>query len=149
MRKVAIFDLDGTLADMTHRLGSIDRTVHKNSPDWDEFFKQCVNDSPRKDVIKINQILKNHFYIHIITGRSERVRSETEEWLVKYNVHFDKLTMRGKDTRRPDYVLKKNWLDEFYPDTSDVFCVFEDRSRVVKMWRDAGIPCYQVKEGDY
>lgn len=149
MSKTVIFDLDGTLADIRHRLKSIDKSGKKTGINWDKFFKDCTNDKPREDVIKINQILKNHFRIHIITGRNEMVRTETENWLNKYKVHFDELTMRGKNNRLPDYVLKRQWLKELYPDIRDILCVFEDRSRVVKMWRDEGIPCYQVKEGDY
>ena len=38
-----IFDLDGTLADIRHRRP----LVENGNNNWDEFFKQCVNDIPK------------------------------------------------------------------------------------------------------
>jgi hypothetical protein len=28
-------------------------------------------------------------------------------------------------------------------------CVYEDRQSVVEMWRNAGLPCFQVAPGDF
>lgn len=50
----------------------------------------------------------------------------------------------------PDDKLKKRWLDEMHwDDRSRIVAVFEDRARVVAMWRAAGIPCFQVADGDF
>ena len=48
-----------------------------------------------------------------------------------------------------DYILKLGWLEEFFPDKSSVLCAFDDRDKVVKMWRDNGIDCFQVAEGNF
>ena len=55
--------------------------------------------------------------------------------------------MRGM----PDEVLKKKMLLEFVGDEwrSEVFCVFDDRQKVVDMWRDLGLTCFQVAPGDF
>jgi len=56
----------------------------------------------------------------------------------------------GKDFKfMPDDQLKKLWLDQLFPNTDDVLCVFDDRDKVVKMWRDNGISCLQVAEGNF
>jgi hypothetical protein len=31
----------------------------------------------------------------------------------------------------------------------EVLCVFDDRDKVVKMWRENGINCFQVAPGDF
>ena len=48
----------------------------------------------------------------------------------------------------PDEKLKKSWLTDLTkPDR--VMCVFDDRDKVVKMWRDNGLTCFQVAEGAF
>jgi hypothetical protein len=43
------------------------------------------------------------------------------------------------------------WLDDLFPgDKKDrILCVFDDRQKVVDMWRDNGIDCFQVAPGDF
>ena len=49
----------------------------------------------------------------------------------------------------PDDELKKRWLDQLFTNTEDILCVFDDRDKVVKMWRDSGLTCFQVAEGNF
>ena len=57
--------------------------------------------------------------------------------------------MRGEGDHRSDDVTKgeiyMNCIEPWY----DVVCVFEDRNRVVKMWRDLGLLVAQVYDGDF
>jgi hypothetical protein len=48
----------------------------------------------------------------------------------------------------PDEILKKEMLDTFV-NIDDVFLVVDDRDKVVKMWREEGLTCFQVAEGDF
>ena len=48
-----------------------------------------------------------------------------------------------------DDVLKKKWLDDLFPNIDDITCVFDDRDKVVQMWRDNGISCFQVAPGNF
>jgi len=74
----------------------------------------------------------------------------TIKWLKYWNVPFDKLLMRP-DTKQdkfiPDDVLKQNWLNDL--DKKDILCVFDDRQKVVDMWRNNGLSCFQVAPGDF
>ena len=57
-----------------------------------------------------------------------------------------------KDMRfMPDEILKKKMLLEFVGDEwkSEIFCVFDDRQKVVDMWRDLGLTCFQVASGNF
>jgi len=42
-------------------------------------------------------------------------------------------------------------LDTLFPDDKrkDILCVFDDRQKVVDMWRKNGITCFQVNYGDF
>jgi hypothetical protein len=55
--------------------------------------------------------------------------------------------MRKIGDFRPDEVLKKEWLDEVGPE--NIKMIFDDRDKVVKMWRDNGITCLQVAPGNF
>ena len=50
-----------------------------------------------------------------------------------------------------DDLLKKGWLNDIFPGEKKdrILCVFDDRDKVVKMWRDEGLTCMQVAEGAF
>lgn len=148
MKDTVIFDLDGTLANIDHRLHFI-QGPHK---DWDSFFKACVHDEPITDIITIMQeMAAGEFNILIVTGRSEAVLDETMDWL---NLHapIDQdftIIMRKDGDHTPDDELKQDWVKKGYINKDHILCVFEDRDRVVKMWRELGFTCLQVAQGDF
>lgn len=50
----------------------------------------------------------------------------------------------------PDEKLKRLWLNEMsQADRSRLTAVFDDRDKVVAMWREAGVPCFQVAPGEF
>jgi hypothetical protein len=46
----------------------------------------------------------------------------------------------------PNEELKRQWIQEYK--LEDIICVFDDRTKVVNMWRDLGLTCFQVAPGD-
>ncbi|MCU9931062.1 hypothetical protein OFL77_27400, partial [Escherichia coli] len=70
------------------------------------------------------------------------VRAETEAWLTEVaGIPHRYLThMRAAGDNTADVVLKRHWLTQ--GDAPDV--VYDDRQRVVDMWRAEGIACFQV-----
>lgn len=140
-----IFDLDGTLCDISHRL----HHVQGENKNWDAFYKDCVNDVPKDNVIEMLCCLEEYHDIIISSGRSEDVRKETEEWLDKNNVKYNQLLMRPTKCYTPDNALKKMWLDtgKLGP-KEEILFVVEDRDRMVQMWRGAGLTCLQVDQWD-
>lgn len=50
---IYIFDIDGTLADLSHRL----HFIQKKPADWDGFFAACSDDAPIPEVIELIQRL--------------------------------------------------------------------------------------------
>ena len=144
---IVIFDLDGTLALIQHRR----HFVEGDKKDWPAFFKACVDDTPYDAVIDAYNALRDQDHtMWIYSGRSDEVEDETLWWLYSNNIEFAKLRMRPAGDHQPDEKLKMSWLKKDFPiDYKNLLCVFEDRDRMVKMWRDEGIACFQVAPGDF
>ena len=154
-KDIVIFDLDGTLANIDDRrkLGA----KENGKMDWDIFFDPAniKLDLPNDPVIKMAQMLKSNGYtIIILSGRSKATKAATTSWLKEHDVPYDVIKLRPTNHPwkfMPDDTLKQNWLDLLFPDNKkeDIVCVFDDREKVVKMWRDNGLTCFQVAEGSF
>ena len=140
--KCYIFDLDGTLADDSHRWHHVQR-----SGDWDSYYAAASADKPIHHVIEIAKALHVAGYsIVIITGRSESIRRETEDWLLQHGILFDELIMRKRTDRRKNSELKLEALEDLVLRGYLPLMVFEDLSAAVKVYREAGVPCAQVAD---
>jgi hypothetical protein len=152
--KTVIFDLDGTLADITKRREM--STKENGKIDWDIFLtpENIWFDTPNEPVIEMAKVLSQKNRIVIFSGRSKATKDETKRWLNKFDVPFDVIKMRptSNDWKFiPDDELKQYWLDSLFPgDKKDnILCVFDDRQKVVDMWRSNGLTCMQVDEGNF
>lgn len=151
--KSIIFDLDGTLALIDDRRTL--STKDNGKIDWDIFFDpNNINlDKPNHPVIKVAQMFKDSgFRIVILSGRLKTTKDVTKKWLEKFNVPFDVLKMRPDNKQfkfMSDDDLKQSWLDKLFTNKEDVFAVFDDRKKVVDMWRSNGLNVFQVAEGDF
>jgi phosphoglycolate phosphatase-like HAD superfamily hydrolase len=145
-----IFDLDGTLAliDKRRKLS----TKENGKLNWGKFFdpKNISLDEPNVPVIKAFQAMKAAGYrVGIFSGRDSISKKETELWLAEHGIIPDFLRMRPQNSFTKDDVLKKKWLDEELADGHEILCTFDDRDKVVKMWRDNDITCFQVAPGEF
>jgi hydroxymethylpyrimidine pyrophosphatase-like HAD family hydrolase len=141
-----IFDIDGTLADLTHRRHWV-TTKPKN---WPAFDKGIPFDTPHEDIIHLNHLLDEAGHrIILVSGRSDRSRAQTLMWLSKYDVRFHGLMMRKDGDYRSDDIVKEEILDELLSQGYNPKMVFDDRDRVVAMWRRRGIRTLQVAPGDF
>ena len=147
--KIVIFDLDGTLALIDDRR---DLTTKDNGKfDWDVFFNpdNISLDLPNQPVIDMANLLhKQGFRIFILSGRSDVTHQATVNWLNDNGIWWDHLVMRPQNhLYLPDNDLKQMWLDSIGKD--NVAMVFDDRNQVVDMWRQNGLTCFQVADGDF
>ena len=152
--KYVIFDLDGTLADIEARRKV--STKENGKMDWDKFFdpENIKLDQPNWPVIAIAKMFnKQGTKVVIFSGRSKATKDATRTWFAMYGIPYNVLKMRptGKMQYTPDDVLKQMWLDELFPgDKKDnIVAVFDDRNKVVDMWRKNGLTCMQVAPGDF
>jgi hypothetical protein len=145
---LVVFDIDGTLANIEHRLDYV-RSKPKN---WKAFDAGIPNDKVNTHVARMYWALANmktHDII-IASGRSERTRADTEAWLRKHiGSEWQKLYMRPADDYRGDDIVKQEILDQIVADYGKKpDMVFDDRPRVVRMWRDNGIFVFNVYQGE-
>ena len=156
MTPLYIFDLDGTLALIDHRL----HHVQSQPKNWRAFFAACVDDKPNLPVLEtLNRLRKGGAEIWVWSGRSDEVREETIAWLHRQGVFHsywnpfrapEMLRMRKAGDYRDDTVVKREWAGEIEPpEWNRLTATFDDRDRVVAMWRDLGITCFQVAAGDF
>ena len=147
--KIVIFDLDGTLALIDDRRDLA--TKDNGKFDWDVFFNpDNINlDLPNTPVIQMANILhKQGFRIFILSGRSDVTHQATVNWLNDNGIWWDHLVMRPQNhLYLPDNDLKQMWLDSIGKD--NVAMVFDDRQQVVDMWRQNGLTCFQVADGNF
>lgn len=153
LRPLYIFDLDGTLALIEHRRRFVE---DKKNANWPAFYAACGDDAPNYPVIDTMRRLRDAgAEVWIFSGRSDEVRDTTVAWLCEYTHLLSweldtSLTMREEGDYTPDDELKKSWLDMMLiDDRKRLVAAFDDRDRVVKMWRDAGITCFQVAPGEF
>lgn len=142
--KTIIFDLDGTLADLTHRL----HHVKNGKTQWDQFFAACSEDAPIKNLVALARMLYGFATFIIVSGRSDQVRQQTVEWLAKHGIEYHQLIMRKAGDYRPDQIIKEEILDQLLAAGHEIMFTVDDRQRVVDMWRHRGITCLQCAAWD-
>jgi uncharacterized HAD superfamily protein len=139
-KPIVIVDMDGTLADVGHRLHYI---RGKGKPNWKKFFSEQRHDLPIKAILKQVCELAGDHEIVIVTGRPKQYFHETQQWLRKYKVPYSRLYMRPKGDHRPDFLVKKDILKKDIG-AQRVVMVLEDRPRVCEMYRQAGLKVIEV-----
>lgn len=148
MTPLYIFDLDGTLADCTHRL----RHIAAAPKDWKAFFAESDKDTPIQPLIDTaRRLARGGAEIWVWTGRSDEACAHTVRWLERHLiVAYGELRMRMQGDHRPDDELKGEWLRGLGGyDRDRLVAIFEDRDRVVEMYRAHGATCFQVAPGAF
>lgn len=146
-KKVVIFDLDGTLADVEHRRV----TLADGKTDWDVFNKNIAGDTPNHAVVDLYKTLweSGKYTLLIVSGRSDEHRKYTERWLTWNEIPFSTLIMRKKDDPRSDQVLKESIMNLIKEEFGEIAFAVDDRQQVVDMWRRNGITCFQCDYGNF
>ena len=139
--KCVIFDIDGTISDQKNRL----YLVKEKPKDWDKFFEESVNDEPLYFVKEIyDNFVKNQgYHIILMTGRPERYREITENWLEKYGFKYTKLLMRSNNSKIANVYMKEYMLKGIL-DKYDVVMAFEDNDKVIELFKKYNIPSLKV-----
>lgn len=146
---IVLFDLDGTLANVTHRRHHVEK-ARKKDADWRAFYAACEFDTVN---IPVARCFDAHraagSQVWIVSGRSDEVKRQTEEWLGRNSLWPDRLLMRPQSNYEADVTLKQRWLHDGIIPRDRILCVYDDRTSVVNMWRSEGLACFQVAPGDF
>ena len=142
-----IFDVDGTLMNIEHRR----HHVEQKPRDFNAFRRDMIRDTPNKDVVMMAKLLKEAGHrIIISTGRLDQDKDLTLKQLTDAGVEFDLALFRNKeDEFKPDSEVKENMLVDMKKFGFNPTMAFDDRQKVVDMWRRNGLRVFQVDKGDF
>jgi hypothetical protein len=101
-KPLALFDLDGTLAETGRRQHFLERTPR----DWKRFFAALPHDPPLEEGVRLLLEAAATCEVVYLTGRSERCRRDTVDWLTRHGLPEGCLRMRGDADRRPARAMK-------------------------------------------
>ena len=143
-KKVVIFDIDGILADISHR--------------YEHYTHICNCFFNIRESYHVDELLmKNYEYyklfkvrgypIYIFTSRSEEYKKETTLWLAKNNIIYNLLEMRTTGDYKPAYKVKEEYLLRNFGERPDqeIKAVFEDEIGCIEMYRSYGLQVYDCK----
>lgn len=133
---VAIFDIDGTLANMEE--------TGRGPYDWHRVGEDKVNEAVK--ALLHESIRKN--LIFLFSGRDEVCREETENWLNGNGIAYDKLYMRPEGNMEKDVVIKKRLYEEHIRGKYNVRFVVDDRLQVCRLWYELGLPLFRFGDPD-
>lgn len=140
-RSLAVFDLDGTLSDIRHRLHHLDAAPK----DWDAFFRAADADPPLVPGVALALEWAERCDLGYVTGRPERCRAATERWLAAQGLPTGTLWMRDDTDRRPARVTKPRLLRRLARQRT-VEVVVDDDPLVCAAYRQAG---FRVVRADW
>jgi phosphoglycolate phosphatase-like HAD superfamily hydrolase len=130
----AVFDIDGVLADVRHRLHHLDHWPKR----WEAFFLQAVHDDVLEEGRAMaHQSVAEGLTVVYSTGRPERYRTDTENWLIRHRLPHGRLHMRRNHDRRPARVTKVHVARRLQAKRAVEYLV-DDDPMVVEALRAAG-----------
>lgn len=132
-----ICDIDGTVADSEGI-----RSPYNYGKVESDKLKEVV-----ADIVKLHSV--SGFTVIFISGREDVCHQQTLNWLHKHELPVDALYMRKAGDHRKDYIVKLEIFNQHIRDKFNVRFVLDDRDQVVKMWRELGLTCLQVAEGNF
>lgn len=154
-QKIAVVDIDGTVADCTHRLhvlggseakprsGVDDHSKKPTDDQWKLFYRLLHYDTPMKDHIQFikRYVKENDMKVVFVTGRNSKTMEDTRDFVRKYMkfaVNEDRLcnlAMRSESDRRPAWEVKKDLL-QILLGRFAVEAVFEDNADCLRMYAE-------------
>jgi hypothetical protein len=119
---VAVFDVDGVLADVSHR-----RHFLAGRRDWTAFFAAAGDDEPLATGIELARAARERSLdLVYLSGRPERLRAVTIDWCRRFDVPEGRLLLRPDRDRSPATDLKLRLLRQLTTAHRVVFFVDDD-----------------------
>lgn len=132
---LAVFDIDGVVADVRHRLRHLDR----QPKDWARFFAAAGRDPVLPEGVELALRQAAEHVLVWLTGRPEHLRPVTDAWLRRAGLPAELLFMRPEQDRRPAKDFKAGMLTRLARESS-IALVVDDDPEVVAKLRKLGHP---------
>jgi phosphoglycolate phosphatase-like HAD superfamily hydrolase len=134
-----VFDIDGVLADVSHRLHHLQHRRKR----WDAFFAAAADD-PVLETGRLRALdAARHHALVYVSGRPERLRTVTQRWLDDHGLPAGALVLRRDRDHRPARVLKPE-LVAAVSRAGSVALVVDDDPQVCQALRESGYPVEQA-----
>ncbi len=132
---LAVFDVDGVLADVSHRLHHLRARPQR----WERFFQAADRDPLLGEgAARLRAALRVHDVVYL-TGRPERTRRLTERWLATHDLPTGPLIMRDDHDHRPARWMKREVLRTL-AEEREIVSVLDDDPAVVEVLVADGWP---------
>jgi phosphatidate phosphatase APP1 len=132
-RAYAAVDLDGVVADVRHRLHHIEG----GRKDWEAFFAGIADDPVHPEGLAVAKELAREHELVYLSGRPERTRAPTEQWLAHHGAPTGTVLLRRDGDRRPARVTKVGILRRLARERP-VAVLVDDDAAVCRAAREAG-----------
>ncbi|MFJ5708680.1 hypothetical protein [Streptomyces sp. NPDC093105] len=140
IRPLAVFDLDNTLAATAHRQHFLER----RPKDWDGFFAAAPDDPPLAEGLALCRSAAEECEVVYLTGRPERFRRDTLDWLAGQGLPEGPLHMRRHRDFRPARVTKVEILRRL-GSGREVRMLVDDDEQVCDAAEEAGFPVVRAR----
>ena len=147
--KYIVFDIDGVLADCSHRL----KYIQSKDRDYDSFYSydEILKDKPIFNLDEVLVRIQNSdkedtgVDIKFVTARNIKCVTATAEWLEKYfsiMVEEGDILMRPEKDWRPAYQVKEDLIKK-HIGFENILFAFDDDDQVNEMYKKYGVVCYK------
>lgn len=126
-------------------------SAHRTNRSWFEYEK-VIDDEPDFAVRNIvNAFYEKGYKIFFVSGREGTAicKELTLQWLRENGFKYHELYMRKEGDFRRDSIVKQEIYEQCIKDKYVVEFALDDRNSIVKTWRELGLKCLQVQEGNF
>lgn len=142
LRDAEIFDLDGTLCDVS----SIRHHVTGKVRNFHRFHTESINCPPVEWVVdEARRAHREGRAVLIVTAREFRFAMVCMFYLRIIGVEYEQLYMRRNGDYRPDSIVKEEILDIIRKDGYNPVRAYDDNPSIWDVWESAGIETIRVE----
>lgn len=147
--KYIVFDIDGVLADCSHRL----HYIQGYNKDYEKFYsdEEVLKDTPIPNLGNLLFEIRNANYkgsnidIKFITARNIKCITATAEWLERrFGIMIEEgdILMRPTNDYRPAHEVKEDLIKK-HLGFENILFAFDDDDQVNEMYKKHGVMCYK------
>lgn len=145
MARTAVFDIDGVLADLSHRLHHLTKP-NREDRDYEAFYSECGEDTPIDEGRALLRSLASQGWtIVLLTGRPRSVCEQTENWLSQHHIPYQSLIMRNDQDWTTSCLYKPRKIRQHFAEGPLPDLLIDDDDAVCAAVAEMGIPTLRMR----
>jgi hypothetical protein len=135
------------LTDLDHTVGnSFWRDSMIGNVHWDEYHAAAKDDKPFPKIVSLINTLSAMGNLVIgITGRNEKFRQLTINWLLKYHIDISEILMRPDDVFLKNAEMKVQLIKNRFSNLKDIGFLIDDNEETCLEFFKLGITTMQIR----